>query len=196
MTAAEKYNIAIFASGSGTNAENLAKSFANSPTARVSLALSNRQNADVFRRMESLGVPCLYVPNEVWDKHPEEIVEILKKHRISVIALAGFMRFVSPAITGAFAGRMVNIHPSLLPAYGGKGMFGRHVHEAVIAAKEPKSGATVHIVTEEVDGGSIIMQKEVAVSPDDTPQTLEARVHAAEYEIYPAAISKLIAGLD
>lgn len=195
MTADNRYNIAIFASGSGSNAENLTRAFADDPAARVSLVLANRRNAGVFDRMHSLGVPCEYVANEVWDTRPKEILEMLAERGIDAIALAGFMRMISPVITSAYEGRMANIHPSLLPAYGGKGMYGRRVHEAVIAAKETRSGATVHIVTDRMDEGRILMQKEVAVLPDDTPETLEARVHGAEYEIYPAAMRALIAEL-
>lgn len=181
-------NLAIFASGSGTNAENIARLFHQGNQVRVAVVLCNRKNAGVFGRMERLGVPCLYIPSSVWDNEPEKIVDALKPYDIDLVVLAGFMRTVQPAIIRAYEGRMVNIHPSLLPAYGGKGMYGHHVHEAVIAAGEKKSGVTVHYVTDRIDGGEIVMQQSVDITPEDTPETLEAKIHPVEYSLYPRAI--------
>ncbi len=189
-------NIAVFASGSGTNAENLARLFNNGSRARISLVLCNRKNAGVYVRMESLGVAVQYVPNSVWDEEPEKIVEILRAHDIGLVVLAGFMHFVSPVIISAFSGRIINIHPSLLPAYGGKGMYGHHVHEAVIAAGEKESGVTVHYVTEEIDGGEIVLQQRVEVTPEDTAETLEAKIHPVEYDLYPRAVMRVIERLE
>lgn len=181
-------NLAIFASGSGTNAENIARLFHQGNQVRVAVVLCNRKNAGVFGRMERLGVPCLYIPSSVWDSEPEKVVDALKPYDIDLVVLAGFMRTVQPAIIRAYEGRMVNIHPSLLPAYGGKGMYGHHVHEAVIAAGEKKSGVTVHYVTDRIDGGEIVMQQSVDITPEDTPETLEAKIHPVEYSLYPRAI--------
>lgn len=181
-------NLAIFASGSGTNAENIARLFHQGNQVRVAVVLCNRKDAGVFGRMERLGVPCLYIPSSVWDNEPEKIVDTLKPYDIDLVVLAGFMRTVQPAIIRAYEGRMVNIHPSLLPAYGGKGMYGHHVHEAVIAAGEKKSGVTVHYVTDRIDGGEIVMQQSVDITPEDTPETLEAKIHPVEYSLYPRAI--------
>ena len=184
----EMKNLAIFASGSGTNAENIARLFHQGNQVRVAVVLCNRKSAGVYERMERLGVPCLYIPSSVWDNDPEQIVETLRPYHIDLVVLAGFMRTVQPAIIDAYRGRIVNIHPSLLPAYGGKGMYGHHVHEAVIAAGEKKSGVTVHYVTDEIDGGDIVMQQSVEITPDDTPETLEAKIHPVEYALYPRAI--------
>lgn len=189
------YRIAILASGSGTNAENIAKYFNGGETAEVALVISNRAKAGVLARMDALGVPTAVVANAVWDNHPEEIVEILRSHAIDLVVLAGFMHYVSPVIIDAFPGRILNIHPSLLPAYGGKGMFGHHVHEAVVNARETESGVTVHYVTSEVDKGEVLMQEKVSLLPDDTPETLEAKIHPIEYSIYPRAIEKALSRL-
>lgn len=181
-------NLAIFASGSGTNAENIARLFHQGNQVRVAVVLCNRKNAGVYERMERLGVPCLHIPSAVWDNEPGKIVEALRPYDIDLVVLAGFMRTVQPAIIEAYRGRIVNIHPSLLPAYGGKGMYGHHVHEAVIAAGEKKSGVTVHYVTDQIDGGEIVMQQSVDITPEDTPETLEAKIHPVEYSLYPRAI--------
>ncbi len=183
-------NIAIFASGSGTNAENIARIFNEGSRLKVALVVTNRRKAGVIGRMEALGVPVEYVPNSVWDEAPEKVVDLMRERGIDLIVLAGFMHFVSPVIVEAFRGRILNIHPSLLPAYGGKGMYGHYVHEAVVAAGEKESGVTVHYVTEEMDKGEIVMQERVEVTPDDTPESLEAKIHPVEYSLYPRAIVK------
>lgn len=188
--------IAIFASGSGTNAENIARIFNNGSRINIALVLTNRRNAGVIGRMEKLGVETLYVPNSVWDNDPAQIVDILRSHDIDIVVLAGFMHYVSPVIIEAFDGRILNIHPSLLPAYGGKGMYGHYVHEAVVANREAESGVTVHIVTDEMDKGEIILQEKVPVTPEDTPETLEAKIHPVEYSLYPRAIVKLVERME
>lgn len=182
-------NIAILASGSGTNAENIARFFGEGNKVKVALVITNRRNAGVIDRMEKLGIDTEYVPNRVWDECPERIVEMLRFRQIDLVVLAGFMHYVSPVILKAFPDRVINIHPSLLPAYGGKGMWGHHVHQAVVAAGEKESGVTVHYVTEIFDDGEILMQQRVPVLPDDTPESLEQRIHKAEYELYPRAIA-------
>ncbi len=189
-------NIAIFASGSGTNAENIARIFNEGSRLRVALVVTNRRKAGVIGRMEALGVPVEYVPNSVWDDEPGKVVDLMRERGIDLIVLAGFMHFVSPVIVEAFRGRILNIHPSLLPAYGGKGMYGHYVHEAVVAAGERESGVTVHYVTEEMDKGEIVMQERVEVTPDDTAETLEAKIHPVEYSLYPRAIVKAAERLE
>lgn len=180
--------IAILASGSGTNAENIARFFAEGNRIRVEVVLTNREHAGVIERMNRMNIDTEYIPNRVWDENPERIVELLEFRGIDLVVLAGFMHYVSPVILNAFPGRVINIHPSLLPAYGGKGMWGHHVHEAVVSAGETESGVTVHYVTEEFDSGEILMQTRVPLVPGDTPETLESRIHEAEYELYPRAI--------
>lgn len=186
------YNIAIFASGSGTNAENIVKTFHDGTLLRVQVVLTDHADAGVCARMERLGVPVEYVPPGVWKNEPEEVVALLRRRNIDMVVLAGFMRLVSPVIVDAFPHRILNLHPALLPAYGGKGMWGHHVHEAVIANGESESGVTVHYVDAEYDHGEILMQQVVSVTPDDTPETLEAKIHQAEYELFPRAIAEAL----
>lgn len=188
-------NIAIFASGNGSNAVNIVKSFNSGSRIHVALCLTDREDAPVIAKMKEMGIETEYYPRNVWRENPDTILDILQRHDIKLIVLAGFLCFVSDRIVEAYEGRILNIHPSLLPAYGGKGMHGAKVHQAVIAAGETKSGATVHVVTDKIDMGPIIMQKEVPVLPDDTPETLESRVHEAEYELYPEAIVKALMSL-
>lgn len=188
--------IAIFSSGAGSNAENIYNFFANGNRVKVELVIYDRKDAPVAERMRARDVDTIYIPSEVWTDRPDEIVELLMRRGIDLVVLAGFLRMVPEQLTRAFAGRMLNIHPSLLPAYGGKGMYGRKVHEAVIAAGDIHSGATVHYVTTDLDRGEILMQEEVEVAPDDTPATLEEKVHKAEYSLYPRAIVAALGRLD
>lgn len=188
-------NIAVFASGTGSNAVNLVKAFNAGSRIHVSLCLTDRENAPVIEKMRDLGVETLYFPRSVWKENPEAILDALRRHDIKVIALAGFLSFLSDEIVDAYEGRILNIHPSLLPAYGGKGMHGANVHKAVIEAGETRSGVTVHLVTKEIDAGPIVVQREVAVLPDDTPESLEAKVHELEYAIFPEAVMKTVASL-
>ncbi len=188
-------NIAVFASGTGSNAVNLVKAFNAGSRIRVALCLTDKENAPVIDKMRELGVETIYFPRSVWKERPQEILEILRNHDIKVIALAGFLCFLNEEIVEAYEGRILNIHPSLLPAYGGKGMHGANVHKAVIEAGETKSGATVHVVTNEIDAGPIVVQREVAVLPDDTPESLEAKVHEVEYIIFPEAVVKTVASI-
>lgn len=187
--------IAILASGAGTNAENIARHFADSDRARVTLVLTNVRDAGVVSRMANLGIDTFYVPNEQWSNDSSRIADFLESRGIAIVVLAGFMRRVAPELVERYRGRMLNIHPSLLPAYGGKGMYGRHVHQAVIAAGETRSGVTVHLLNEELDCGEIIAQESVDVTADDTPETLEAKIHPVEYELYPRAIEAVLDSL-
>ena len=188
-------NIAVFASGNGSNAVNLVKAFNAGTRIHVALCLTDRENAPVIEKMKELGVETIYFPRNVWKENPQAILEALRHRDIKVIALAGFLCFLNSEIVDAYEGRILNIHPSLLPAYGGKGMHGANVHKAVIEAGETKSGATVHVVTNEIDAGPIVVQREVTVLPDDTPESLEAKVHEVEYEIFPEAVVKTVATL-
>ena len=188
-------NIAVFASGTGSNAVNLAKTFNSGNRIHVALCLTDRENAPVIEKMRDLGVETIYFPRSVWKDDPGAILDVLQQHDIKVIALAGFLSFLKEDIVEAYEGRILNIHPSLLPAYGGKGMHGGNVHKAVIEAGELKSGATVHVVTNDIDAGPIVVQREVAVLPDDTPESLEAKVHEVEYIIFPEAVVKTVATL-
>lgn len=184
-------NIAIFASGNGTNAENLIRFFQNSPVADVKLILCNRSKAYVMERAERLHVPCRYFPKEEWTDG-RLILAVLQEYDIDFIALAGFLAFVPSVILQAYPDRIVNIHPSLLPKFAGKGMYGLKVHESVLSAHELESGISIHYVNEQYDEGEIIAQYRCSVLPDDTPAALAARVHALEYEFYPKVIEQLL----
>lgn len=190
-------NLAILASGSGTNAENIYQFFRNGNRVRVKLVIYDRKNAGVAERMSKYpDVRTIYLPGSVWKENPSEIVDLLKVEEIDLVVLAGFLRVIPSALTAAYAGRMINIHPSLLPAYGGMGMYGLKVHEAVIAAGEKRSGVTVHYVSDEVDGGEILMQDSLEVLPTDTPESLQQRIHEIEYTIFPRAIVAALSRLD
>lgn len=186
------HKIAVFASGSGTNAENIAKSFQADDAARVVVALANKADAGVHERMRNLRIPSLTFDNGVWADHPEEILRVLESYDVDFVVLAGFLRQVHPDLVKRFAGRMLNIHPSLLPKFGGKGMYGMRVHKAVIEAGESISGATVHLVTDVMDEGDIVLQGSVDVTADDTPASLAAKIHETEMDIYPRAVKMVI----
>ncbi len=180
-------NIAIFASGSGSNARKIIEHFADSPLARVTLVLSNNPQAYVLTRAREAGVEGLVFDRmQFTDK--EYIVKILRDRAIDYVVLAGFLWLIPAALVEAYRGKIVNIHPALLPAYGGKGMYGHHVHQAVIAAGEKESGITIHRVNEVYDSGDILAQYRVAVAPDDTPDTLAAKIHVLEHRYFPEII--------
>lgn len=182
------YKIAILASGNGSNAENITRLFHEGNKIRVAIVISNREKAKVHERMRPLGVPTATFTNDVWDNDPKQIVDMLKSYEIDLVVLAGFMHKIEPEIINAYKDRIINIHPSLLPAYGGKGMWGHHVHHAVIANGEKKSGVTVHYVSEEIDGGEILMQESIDLVEGETPKSLEEKIHKIEYSLYPRAI--------
>lgn len=183
--------IVIFASGSGTNAENIASFYASNPHVKVELVLSNNPHAGVFERMQRLDVPVVYYDNRQF-KDGEAIVMLLQEQGIDLIVLAGFMNKISAPILEAYKGRILNIHPALLPKYGGKGMYGMHVHEAVVAAGEKETGITIHHVNEHYDEGQIIFQATCPVLTDDSPEALAQRVHQLEYQHYPQVIDSFI----
>lgn len=188
-----KKRVAILASGGGSNAEALLKAMQEpSFPATPVLILTNNPKAGVLEKATRFGVPSVildhkaYASREAYDAAVVTAVQLMKP---DLIALAGYMRILTPVFLQAFEGRVLNIHPSLLPKHGGPGMYGHHVHEAVLKAGDPESGPTVHWVTEEVDGGAIILQERVPVLPGDTPETLAARVLEAEHRAYPKALA-------
>ena len=184
-------NIAVLASGSGTNAENIIRFFQEKSLACVALVLTNRQNAFVLERARGLGVPCLYFSKSDWESG-EAILSVLREHKIDFVVLAGFLARVPDRVLHAYSNKMINIHPSLLPKFGGKGMYGDRVHEAVIAAGEKESGITIHYTNEHYDEGAIICQVKCPVLPEDTPEELAQRIHVLEYEAYPKVIERLL----
>lgn len=190
----ERVNIAVFASGSGTNCENLIKYFQERPVGRVALVVSNKSEAPVLERARRLGVATAVVSKrELAD--PQVVLPLLRDHAIGFVVLAGFLPLVPDYLTEVFRQRMVNLHPSLLPKYGGKGMWGRHVHEAVKAAGEAETGMTVHYVTPQCDEGAVVAQFRVALSPSDTVDDIAAKEHELEMEHFPRVVEQLVAGL-
>jgi phosphoribosylglycinamide formyltransferase-1 len=184
--------IGIFASGEGTNAQRFMDYFKSHKNITISLIVTNNPKAKVIERAKAMGVPYLVIDKEAF-YNSNKVVEELK-HKIDFIVLAGFMWMVPENLIKAFHNKMVNVHPALLPAYGGKGMYGMHVHEAVIKNKEKNSGITIHYVNEHYDEGEIIFQKECTIQPSDTPQTLAKKIHQLEYEYYPQTVEKLLLG--
>jgi phosphoribosylglycinamide formyltransferase-1 len=186
--------IAIFVSGNGTNCENIIRHFAGSPTVRIALVLSNRSDAFALTRAQRLGVETIVVPKAQFMK-PEVLMPILQDRHIDFIVLAGFLLFIPDFLIEAYPRRIINIHPALLPKFGGKGMWGHHVHEAVKAAGETETGMTVHWVTREIDGGEIIAQFRTPILPTDTPEDIAAKEHVLEMEHFPQVIEDVLAQL-
>lgn len=188
--------IAVLASGSGSNLQAILDHFAALGAAapgRVVLVVSDRQGAFALERARRAGVPAVHVP---WPPPPGGLLETLRAHRVDVVALAGFLRLVPADVTRAYAGRILNVHPALLPDFGGPGMYGRRVHEAVLAAGATRSGATIHQVNDQYDRGEIVAQMEVPVEPGDTPDTLAARVLVAEHALFPRVLQMLCESLN
>ncbi len=186
--------IAVLASGGGSNlqalAEHLRSLGADAPGV-IALVISDRRGAGALDRARAEFIPDLHLGK---DAAPGALLEVLTAHRIDLVVLAGYLRLVPAEVTRAFRGRIVNIHPALLPAFGGPGMYGAHVHRAVLAHGCTVSGPTVHFVDEVYDRGAIIAQQPVPVRRDDTPETLAARVLRAEHRLYPAVIEALCTG--
>lgn len=189
----KKCRIAILASGEGSNAEAIVRHFMGHPTMEVALMVCNKETAGVYARMAKYGIPCHTIGKSEWQPGSDgkQVLDLMHREEISLIVLAGFLAYIPETIVSAYEGRIINIHPSLLPKYGGKGMWGYHVHEAVIAAHEPISGITIHHVTEKLDDGGIIFQAQCEVLPDDTPDTLATRIHQLEHEHYPRIVELL-----
>lgn len=183
--------IAIFASGSGTNAENIIKYFEGNKEIQVVVVLSNNKNAGVHERAKRLGVPSFtFTRDEFNDGMP--VLKKLAELEVDFIVLAGFMNKIPESFLNSYPNRIVNIHPALLPKHGGKGMYGMHVHDAVVAAGEKESGITIHYINEEYDEGQVIFQTTCTVSPHDTAEDVANKVHALEYKHYPKVIEQLL----
>ena len=183
--------IAIFASGSGSNAENIIQYFAQKPQFCVKSVFCNVPDAYVLERAKKYRIPS-FVFNREEFRNPDKVFRQLQEQEIDFIVLAGFLWLMPSFITAAWPNKIVNIHPALLSAYGGKGMYGHHVHEAVIAAGEKESGITIHYVNDHYDQGAIIFQAKCPVLPTDTPDDLAARVHELEYRYFPQIIAETI----
>lgn len=184
-------NIAIFVSGSGTNCENLIKYFADSERVHCALVVSNKPDAYGLVRAERLGVPTAVAPKPELN-NSEVMMPLLQKYDIHFIVLAGFLPLVPNFLIEAYPRRIVNIHPALLPKYGGKGMWGHHVHEAVKAAGETETGMTVHYVTPVCDSGEIIAQYRVTLTPEDTVDDIAEKEHQLEMQYFPQVVEQVI----
>ncbi len=184
-------NIAIFASGEGTNAQNIIDYFKTSDTIKIALIVSNKVNANVLNRAKQANIPSLVI-NRV-DFYDNNItIEHLKSFNIDFIILAGFLWMIPEDLIKTYPNKIINIHPALLPNYGGKGMYGMKVHQAVIEAKEKESGISIHYVNEHYDEGKIISQHRCYVSENDTAETLAAKIHHLEYKFFPRVIEKVL----
>ena len=184
------HSIIIFASGAGSNAQAIIDHFRNTGKAQVSLIVSNKQDAGVLNIAVKEHIPYIIIDRATIGG--ALLIEQLQEYKPSLIVLAGFMWKVPERLVNAFPGKIINIHPALLPAYGGKGMYGGHVHEAVVANKEKESGITIHYVDEVYDNGNIIVQAHCEVKKDDTPDSLANRIHKLEHFYYPRTIEFLL----
>jgi phosphoribosylglycinamide formyltransferase-1 len=185
-----KKRIAIFASGSGSNAEEIMKYFNDHPSIEVALLLTNNPKAYAIERATKYSVLCKVFTKQ--DLENENVVEWLRAAGITHIVLAGFLWLVPQNLLKAFPNKIVNIHPALLPKYGGKGMYGIKVHEAVKASSDLRTGITIHLVNTEYDEGEILSQKSIEIDPADTAQDIAGKVHALEYKYYPLVIEEWI----
>ena len=190
-----KLNIAIFASGGGTNCVNLIRYFADSAMVSTPLVVSNKADAPALEKARLSGV-ATEVVSKAELNDAAVMLPLLRRYDIQFIVLAGFLPLIPEFLVEAYPRRIVNIHPSLLPKYGGKGMWGHHVHEAVKAAGETETGMTVHWVSSVCDGGEIIAQYRVALSPNDTPDDIAAKEHVLEMTYYPQVIENLVRELE
>lgn len=184
-------NIAIFVSGNGTNCENIIRYFKGNTNINVSLVISNKADAYALTRAARLGIKNIYVNRkDIMDSNV--MLPLLNKHGINFIVLAGFLQMIPDFLTDSFPDKIINLHPALLPKFGGKGMYGHHVHETVKAAGEKETGITIHYVNNIYDGGQIIEQYKTSVAPTDTANDIERKVHQLEQKYFPSVIERII----
>lgn len=186
--------IAIFASGRGSNAREIIKYFQSYNTISVSLIISNKQTAPVLDIGKQFDINTLVI-NRISFYESEDILKELSKHKIDFIVLAGFMWLIPKYLVQNYEGKVINIHPALLPKYGGKGMYGMNVHNAVHEAKEPETGITIHFVNEHYDEGNIIFQAKCSLDATDTPETIAEKIHQLEHQYFPKTIENTILNL-
>lgn len=187
--------IAIFASGSGSNAQAIIEHVQRGTIARVDCVLSNKSNAYALVRAKSFNIEAItFSRSDFYDS--TSVIDILLERRVDFIVLAGFLWLVPEKLVESFPGKIVNIHPALLPKYGGKGMYGMHVHKSVIANKEKESGISIHYVNKNYDEGNLILQAKCPIEPGDTPESLAEKIHALEYEHFPKTVEKLAGSLE
>ena len=187
-------NIAIFASGNGSNAQKIIDHFKSGQKARVSLVVCNNPQAFVLEKARRAGIPALLIDKSTFTA-ADEVVKKLRDEGIDLIVLAGFLWLIPLKLIQAFPDRIINIHPALLPEFGGKGMYGMNVHKAVREAGVELTGITIHFVNEHYDSGEIILQERCPISKDDTPETIAEKVRGLEHAYFPLAVEKVIDGL-
>ena len=187
------HSLVIFASGGGTNAKAIIEYFKKTKLAQVTLIVCNKPGAGVLKIAEEEGIPTLLINKETFEQ-PELLQQILQA-KPSLIVLAGFLWKVPDALINAFPGKIINIHPALLPKYGGKGMYGQHVHQAVVGAGEKESGITIHYVNEVYDSGNIILQARCSIGENDTPEMLAGNIHKLEHFYFPRTIEFILNNL-
>jgi formyltetrahydrofolate-dependent phosphoribosylglycinamide formyltransferase len=187
----DKKQIAIFASGAGSNAQKIIEHLQNHPNITVALIVCNKPNAGVLTIAQKFKIPTLLIEKEAFFRG-DGYVSALKQYKIDFIVLAGFLWKIPTILVQAFPNKMINIHPALLPKYGGKGMYGHFVHEAIIANREKESGITIHFVNEHFDEGQHIFQAKCMVEDDDTPDTLASRIHQLEHQHFPLVVEKTV----
>jgi phosphoribosylglycinamide formyltransferase 1 len=184
-------NIAVFASGSGTNAQNIAEYFLATNDIRVALILANNPDAYVLERAKTLGIPSLvFTRKEFYES--EIILDELHRNKIDFVVLAGFLWLIPGYLLKTYSRKIINIHPALLPKYGGKGMYGDKVHQAVIESGDQQTGITIHYVNDHYDEGEIIFQDSFGILPGDTAESIAQRVHALEYKHFPRIIAETV----
>jgi phosphoribosylglycinamide formyltransferase-1 len=186
--------IAIFASGAGTNAENIIEYFSTKNSAKVTLVLTNKRQALVLKRAEKHNVKTVFFERDDFYLSGK-VLDCLLLNSIDFIVLAGFLWLVPENIIELYRGRIINIHPALLPRHGGKGMYGEAVHKAVIENRDSESGITIHYVNEQYDEGDVVFQARCRVDPSDTPDSLAKKIHALEYQHFPGVIEGLVGKL-
>jgi phosphoribosylglycinamide formyltransferase-1 len=189
------HKIAIFASGSGTNAENIVNYFKNSKTVEISLIVSNKKDAFVLERAKKLGIEAVTFSKNEFDT-TDDVVDFLQSRNIDFVILAGFLLKIPANLLKVFPHRIVNIHPALLPKFGGKGMYGDNVHKAVVESEESESGITIHYINENYDEGDIIFQAKCPVLSGDTYEDVAKKVHTLEYTHFPVIIEKVLSEQD
>ncbi|MFW5793409.1 MAG: phosphoribosylglycinamide formyltransferase [Bacteroidota bacterium] len=180
----------MLASGRGSNVQNFINYFRNNPNIEIALIISDNPNAYVHKRAEKENIPSLTIERPNWE-NKKQIINIFKQYKIDFIVLAGFLSMIPDFLISAYKDRIVNIHPALLPKYGGKGMYGMKVHKAVIAAKEKESGISIHHVNEKYDEGKIIFQESCEIWDTDTAESLSEKVQLLEYKNYPDIVEKM-----
>jgi len=190
-------NIAIFASGSGSNAQNIIEHFNKGNIAAVKLVICNNPKAYVLERAAALGVPAFVLPKEeLTSAQPQKLLKLLQENNIDIIILAGYLQKIPEALVSAFKEKIINIHPALLPKFGGKGMYGMHVHRAVVESGETCSGITIHLVDTIYDNGKILFQAQCPVTPCDTPEDVAAKVQALEQQHFPTVIEQYLLSIN